>query len=73
MQSYLHRSITKSDRSSSAKDDGVLYYVNKGFPIDDNTWERMWKYVAKLNPNDRSLIESTRDNDHLPEVRAHPP
>lgn len=66
----MHSSMTKLDRAISVNPKDDVFYVNKGFPIDNSTWDRMWNYVAKLNPEARASIENTRDNENLPEVCA---
>lgn len=53
------------------RDGGVPFYVNRGgLPVDEDTWERMWRHVARIHPNGEALGREIRGNAEHPKVRC---
>lgn len=51
------------------RDGGVPFYVNRGgLPVDEETWERMWRHVARIHPNGEALGKEIRATADLPKV-----
>ncbi|XP_032355688.1 tubulinyl-Tyr carboxypeptidase 1 [Etheostoma spectabile] len=51
------------------RDGGVPFYVNRGgLPVDEETWERMWRHVARIHPNGEALGKEIRVASDLPKI-----
>lgn len=52
------------------RDGGIPFFVNRGgLPVDEATWERMWKHVAKIHPDGEKVAQRIRGATDLPKVR----
>ena len=52
------------------RDGGLPFYVNRGgLPVDDETWERMWRQVARIHPSGDALGRDIRRATDLPKVK----
>lgn len=53
------------------RDGGIPFFVNRGgLPVDEATWERMWKHVAKIHPDGEKVAQRIRGATDLPKVRG---
>uniref|UniRef100_A0A667YAZ9 Vasohibin 1 n=1 Tax=Myripristis murdjan TaxID=586833 RepID=A0A667YAZ9_9TELE len=51
------------------RDGGVPFFVNRGgLPVDEETWERMWRHVARIHPNGEALGKRIRGATDLPKI-----
>ncbi|KAI8787736.1 vasohibin-1, partial [Biomphalaria glabrata] len=57
------------DKDEAQEENGVLFWVNKsGFPIDSETWERMWDHIIKIHPDGIDIVRKLRHKQDLPQV-----
>ncbi|XP_024910838.1 vasohibin-1 [Cynoglossus semilaevis] len=51
------------------RDGGVPFFVNRGgFPVEEETWERMWRHVVRIHPNGEALGKEIRGATDLPKI-----
>lgn len=51
------------------RDGGVPFFVNRGgLPVDEETWEQMWRHVARIHPNGEAIGKRIRGASDLPKV-----
>ena len=51
-------------------EEGHWWHVNKsGFPLDDETNDKMWDHVVKVHPKGYAIMHEIKGNPNLP--KAH--
>uniref|UniRef100_A0A7N5KAE7 Vasohibin 1 n=1 Tax=Ailuropoda melanoleuca TaxID=9646 RepID=A0A7N5KAE7_AILME len=55
------------------RDGGIPFFVNRGgLPVDEATWERMWKHVAKIHPEGEKVAQRIRGATDLAQCLVVP-
>ncbi|RMC00642.1 hypothetical protein DUI87_23259 [Hirundo rustica rustica] len=51
------------------RDGGVPFFVNRGgLPVDEPTWERMWRHVGRIHPEGDRVAQRIRGAADLPKI-----
>lgn len=51
------------------RDGEVPFFVNRGgLPVDEETWDRMWRHVARIHPHGEALAKGIRGATDLPKI-----
>ncbi|XP_065491354.1 tubulinyl-Tyr carboxypeptidase 1 [Caloenas nicobarica] len=51
------------------RDGGVPFFVNRGgLPVDEPTWERMWRHVGRIHPEGERVAQRIRGAADLPKI-----
>ncbi|XP_053140204.1 tubulinyl-Tyr carboxypeptidase 1 isoform X3 [Hemicordylus capensis] len=59
----------EEDGDEDLQDGGVPFFVNRGgLPINEATWERMWKHVTKIHPEGERVALRIRGATDLPKI-----
>lgn len=60
----------EDDGEEELRDGGLPCNVNRGgFPVDEETWDRMWRHVARIHPSGELLEKEIRGATDLPKVQ----
>lgn len=64
---------SEEEEQEQQRDGGSLFLVNKsGFPMDGQTWERMWGHVERVHPDGGAVAAAIRSATRLARVRRSP-
>ncbi|RMC12409.1 hypothetical protein DUI87_09924 [Hirundo rustica rustica] len=57
---------SEEEEQEQQRDGGSLFLVNKsGFPMDGQTWERMWGHVERVHPDGGAVAAAIRSATRL--------
>nr|CAB3267598.1 vasohibin-1-like [Phallusia mammillata] len=57
------------DEEDNLEEGNLPFFVNKnGFPVEEATWERMWKHASKIHPDAKKEIEQIKGCSSLNDV-----
>ncbi|KAK1792932.1 hypothetical protein P4O66_001654 [Electrophorus voltai] len=51
------------------RDGGIPFIINRGgLPVNEETWEQMWRHVARIHPDGEAVGKRIRGATDLPKV-----
>ncbi len=59
----------EEDEGEDLRDGGIPFIINRGgLPINEETWEQMWRHVARIHPDGEAVSRRIRGTGDLPKV-----
>lgn len=59
----------EDDGEEDLRDGGIPFIVNRGgLPVNEETWEQMWRHVARIHPDGAGVEKKIRGATDLPKV-----
>ncbi|XP_066550809.1 tubulinyl-Tyr carboxypeptidase 1 [Amia ocellicauda] len=69
-EGVLQREEEQDDEGEEdMRDGGVPFFVNRGgLPVNEGTWERMWRHVVRIHPEGEAVVRRIRGATDLPKI-----
>ncbi|XP_052435769.1 tubulinyl-Tyr carboxypeptidase 1 [Carassius gibelio] len=65
----LERDEEQEDEGEDLRDGGIPFIINRGgLPINEETWEQMWRHVARIHPDGEAVARRIRGTSDLPKI-----
>lgn len=63
------RDEEQEDEGEDQRDGGIPFIINRGgLPINEETWEMMWRHVARIHPDGEAVAKRIRATSDLPKI-----
>lgn len=70
LEGVEERDEEPEDEGEDLRDGGVPFIINRGgLPVNEETWEQMWRHVARIHPDGEQLARRIRGTRDLPKVQ----
>lgn len=67
------RDEEQEDEGEDLRDGGIPCIINRGgLPINEETWEQMWRHVARIHPDGENVGKRIWATSDLPKVMQNP-
>uniref|UniRef100_A0A8C2JK22 Vasohibin 1 n=1 Tax=Cyprinus carpio TaxID=7962 RepID=A0A8C2JK22_CYPCA len=64
------RDEEQEDEGEDLRDGGIPFIINRGgLPVNEETWEQMWRHVARIHPDGEAVARRIRGTGDLPKVQ----
>ncbi|XP_043118793.1 tubulinyl-Tyr carboxypeptidase 1 isoform X2 [Puntigrus tetrazona] len=69
LEGVEERDEEQEDEGEDLRDGGVPFIINRGgLPINQETWEQMWRHVARIHPEGEVVSRRIRGTGDLPKI-----
>lgn len=70
LEGVEERDEEQEDEGEDLRDGGIPFIINRGgLPINQETWEQMWRHVARIHPDGEAVSRRIRGTGDLPKVQ----
>ncbi len=74
LEGVEERDEEQEDEGEDLRDGGIPFIINRGgLPINQETWEQMWRHVARIHPDGEAVSGRIRGTGDLPKVQLNVP
>ncbi|RXN37932.1 vasohibin-1 [Labeo rohita] len=69
LEGVEERDEEQEDEGEDLRDGGIPFIINRGgLPVNEETWEQMWRHVARIHPDGEAVAKRIRGTSDLPKI-----
>ncbi|XP_051502235.1 tubulinyl-Tyr carboxypeptidase 1-like [Myxocyprinus asiaticus] len=69
LEGVEERDEEPEDEGEDLRDGGIPFIINRGgLPVNEETWEQMWRHVARIHPDGEAVGKRIRGICELPKI-----
>ncbi|XP_051579210.1 tubulinyl-Tyr carboxypeptidase 1 [Myxocyprinus asiaticus] len=69
LEGVEERDEEPEDEGEDLRDGGIPFIINRGgLPVNKETWEQMWRHVARIHPDGEAVGKRIRGTSELPKI-----